>query len=124
MLKKILNFLNAYLPPILCAAVIYFLSSQTTLPSLSTSVSDFVFKKTSHMFFFGLLYFLTFRAINFYKEKGKVKNWVAPFIICILYAISDEIHQSFTPHRSPSLRDIGFDSLGAGLAFLKMYQYI
>ncbi len=123
MLKKILDFLNAYIPPVLCAATIFFLSSRGDLPTFSTSLSDFIFKKSSHIFFYGLLYFLTFRAVNFHKIE-KRKNWQLPFLICILYSISDEIHQAYTPHRTSSLRDVGFDFIGAGLAFLKMYQYI
>src|SRR5258708_35322514 len=64
MWKKILDFLNAYVPPILCAVIIFFLSSRGDLPTFSTSLCDFIFKKSSHMVFFGLLSFLTYRAIN------------------------------------------------------------
>ena len=76
------------------------------------------------MFFYAMLYFFTYRAVNFHTKAGHNKNWRLPLLLCILYALTDEIHQSFTPRRDPSLRDVGFDLLGAGLAFLKMYQYI
>ena len=41
-------------------------------------------------------------------------------ILVILYAISDEWHQSFTPGRNPALLDVGIDTAGGflGVAFL------
>ena len=38
------------------------------------------------------------------------------FVLSLLYAISDELHQTFVPGRSGRLTDVGFDSLGALLA--------
>ena len=38
--------------------------------------------------------------------------------LAVLYAISDEIHQSFTPGRSSSAVDVMTDALGAALALL------
>lgn len=37
-------------------------------------------------------------------------------LLCLLYGISDEFHQSFIPGRYPSLTDIVADISGAGLA--------
>ncbi len=122
--KKTQIFLSAYLPPILWGIVIFFLSAQSSLPSFSTSLTDFIFKKCSHIFVYAVLYFLTYRAVNFRRPASKVKNWRLPLLLCILYATTDEVHQAFTPHRSSSIRDVGYDFLGAGLAFLKMYRYI
>lgn len=122
--KKISSLVKAYLPPLLWASFIFLLSAQSSLPSFNTSAADFLFKKCSHIFVYAVLYFLTYRAVNFEVKENKIKNWRVPFLLCILYATIDETHQAFTPHRTPSLRDVGYDVLGAGLAFLKMYQYI
>lgn len=133
--------LSAYLPPMVWGAFIFFLSSQPNLPSFSVSVLDFIFKKCSHVFVYTVLYFLTYRAINFDLHQNTNKkvftiwpisvsssntkpDWRLPFLLCILYAVTDETHQAFTPHRTPTLRDIGYDFIGAGLAFLKIYRYI
>jgi hypothetical protein len=40
------------------------------------------------------------------------------WVLAVLYAISDEIHQSFTPGRSASAVDVMTDALGAALALL------
>lgn len=38
------------------------------------------------------------------------------FIFCVLYAATDEFHQSFVGGRGPSVRDVGIDSLGVLIA--------
>ena len=37
-------------------------------------------------------------------------------LFCVLVAASDEFHQSFVPGRTPAVRDVGIDLLGALLA--------
>lgn len=48
-----------------------------------------------------------------HKNKHKPKIMVAIVIVmCMLYASSDEFHQSFTDGRSPSVRDVCIDTCG------------
>jgi VanZ family protein len=122
MQKKIWKWCNAYVPPIAWATVIFIFSSQSKLPSPDGPLLDFLFKKSAHMFVYAVLYFLLYRGVNL--EKKPAKNWWLPFILCFAYAAGDEFHQSFTPHRTPTIRDIGFDMIGAWVAFLRIYQYI
>jgi VanZ family protein len=116
--------LTVYLPPILWACLIFYLSSQSALPSFDVSRMDFIFKKSSHIFVYAVLYYLTFRAINNTTTASSKRNWWTPFLLCLIYAISDEIHQSFTPHRTPTARDVGYDMLGASISFLHIFKYI
>lgn len=46
------------------------------------------------------------------------------FVGLILFAISDEIHQSFVPGRSADLMDIGLDVIGIffGLSVFKIFR--
>lgn len=125
-MKKIAN---AILPPIAWAALIFFLSSQAVLPGIDISTLDFVAKKMAHMIVYGVLYILLYRATAILTDTLPSKNrhhWLlyAPLLLCLTYAISDEIHQTFVPNRSGSIRDVGYDMLGASIAFLKMYRYI
>ncbi|MEG1411032.1 MAG: VanZ family protein [Terrisporobacter sp.] len=47
------------------------------------------------------------------------------FIICVLYAISDEIHQLFVPGRAGQVKDVMIDSSGAILGiFIVLIIYI
>jgi VanZ family protein len=75
------------------------------------------------MFVYGVLYVLTYRGVHLY-QKPTHKNWALPFLLCIIYATVDELHQMFTPNRSPTVRDIGYDLLGISIAFLRLHSYI
>ena len=35
------------------------------------------------------------------------------FLVCVLYAISDEVHQLFVPGRGAQVKDVFIDSAGA-----------
>lgn len=48
-----------------------------------------------------------------HKNKHTSKIMVAIVIVmCMLYALSDEFHQTFTAGRSPSIRDVCIDTCG------------
>lgn len=87
-------------------------------------------KKLAHITIYAMLYLLLVRAsfilypIKNHHSAAK-KYWLAPLAICLLYAISDEVHQGLTGgNRSPSVRDVVYDMLGASIIFLKQYRYI
>lgn len=111
------NFLHNWHPVLLWCGLIFFLSNQPHLPGPEDASLDFLVKKVGHMTVYGILFFLTHRALGKHQ-----KNRVAySFLFCILYALSDEFHQSFIPGRTPMLRDVGFDTIGmiASLATLR-----
>jgi VanZ family protein len=103
--------------------VIFFFSAQPVLPGFELDTLDFVFKKIAHMFVFAVLYFLIHRGLVLDQGLTKGRWWQA-LVFCLLYAISDELHQSFSPNRHPSLRDVGFDMIGASSVFLWMYRFV
>lgn len=59
------------------------------------------------------------------KISGKTHSTVAlvSWIICTLYAGTDELHQYFVPGRACSLRDVCIDSAGALLGVLIMLYH-
>jgi VanZ family protein len=106
-------FLRRWGPALVMMAIIFFSSS---LPS--QSVPDFgkfelTVKKGGH----ALGYLLLGRACLYGFRPGKKAPWLA-WGLCILYAITDEIHQSFVPGRSSRVLDVGIDTLGALLGLL------
>jgi Predicted integral membrane protein len=115
---------------VLWALVIFIFSSQQILPSLEFSAFDFLLKKSAHIFVYAVLYFLLYRSVDksLPAQAGRFKNasslFYLPILICLFYAISDEIHQSFVPGRYATLKDVGFDMLGVLIAFLRKYKYI
>ncbi len=121
-----LAWINGYLPPLIWAGVIFSFSAQQVLPSLETNTLDFIFKKIAHVSVYAVLYFLLVRAQRLTFPKTQPAHlWKVPLLLCLFYAISDEIHQAMTGgSRSPSARDVVYDMLGAGIALLRQYKYI
>ena len=44
-------------------------------------------------------------------------------IVCVLYAISDEVHQMFVPGRGPGIKDVLIDSAGATVG-IGVYMFV
>lgn len=77
------------------------------------------------MFVYGVLFILVHRALNTagFGRKG-MPVWAMAFAITIIYAVSDELHQTFVAGRYGSAKDVGYDALGAYVAILLKYKYI
>lgn len=78
-------------------------------------------RKIAHFCEFGLLGLLT---AAFMTALGKGKKWlwwVIPAVFCLLYAITDEVHQMFT-ERGPTVADVLVDFSGslAGICALHL----
>ena len=104
-----------WLPVFLWASVIFFFSS---LPQQTTSqvfIIDFVIKKIAHLSEYAILYALLYRSTQ--------KKLILSFILTIIYAATDEIHQSFVPGRTAKLYDVvGFDLAGASIAAFLLWK--
>jgi len=99
----------------LWAGAIFFFSSQPGLKSGLPNQWDFVLRKLAHLTEYAVLTFLLIRALSQYRLGWRRILWTA-FLLAVLYAISDEYHQTFVFGREGALRDILIDGLGAGLA--------
>ena len=123
--KIIKNYLLAYLPSVLWAGFIFFLSAQESLPGFSISIYDFIFKKSAHMFVYAVLYILLFTAYKKTNNKQfNKKSYLYPIFICAVYAFLDELHQATVPGRHPALRDTGYDMLGVTTVLLYQLKLI
>lgn len=119
------QWFSAYLPPAAWATVIFLLSAQGILPSFEMSTADYVFKKTAHITVYAVLYFLLWRAVQkTISPPERHIHWALPMFLTLCYALSDELHQNFVPGRYGTIRDVGYDMLGAGVVFLRQYRYI
>ena len=58
-------------------------------------------------------------SISGFKMRKAV---VLSFIICLLYAISDEVHQTLIPGRSGEVSDVILDTIGASIGILIYFQ--
>ena len=103
--------LACWLPPCIYAAVIFYLSS---LPGDTYFPSFFSADKVLHVGEYAVLGYLVARALGNYGLTKK-KLFIRALALCVLYGISDEVHQMFVPHRFPSVMDILADGLGSSL---------
>jgi VanZ family protein len=97
--------LSLWLPVAVWASVIFVLSS---IPDLGTGLGgwDLVLRKIGHAGEFAVLGVLLVRALS--------RAWPA-FVVGVLYAVSDEVHQSFITGRTGSPLDVALDAVGVGL---------
>jgi len=117
--KPLSVWINAFLPPLLWAGVIFFFSSRSELPSASYSSLDFIFKKMAHITVFSVLFIFMDRGFRVYSRNYSLrKHWYLPVFICFAYAMSDEMHRYFVPNRHQTFRDVGYDMLGVFTMYL------
>jgi VanZ family protein len=130
---------------ILWMILIFFLSNQpaTQSAALSTGITelivqsiekvthhigldiaqfDHIVRKNAHFFVYLVLGILVINALK--------RSWMSRYrairialLICVLYAISDEIHQQFVPGRGPGIKDVFIDSAGA-MVGIGMYWFV
>jgi len=107
-------FLIRWLPALVIMGLIFVFSS---LPSDKVPYYggfDYVVKKGGHALGYGLLGLSYYYALP--RSLSRIYRWILALIMAILFALSDEYHQSFVQGRNSSLSDVAIDTLGAIIA--------
>lgn len=79
-------------------------------------------RKMAHMTEYAILYMLLFVPMKLtLKNKNVKKLLLIAFLICVLYASFDEIHQLFVDGRSGRITDVLIDSAGALIGFIMVF---
>ena len=122
-----MKFIKSWAPAIIMMAAIFTFSSIPSEDMPSFGGFDFSIKKFGHAFGYALLALAYQRGLKHTVQvQGssissilhKYRSLVAWFL-AILFAVTDEFHQSFVPGRNPSIWDILlFDNGGAILGLL------
>ncbi len=73
-----------------------------------------IIRKLAHFSIYTILGLLLMGLISTYNIEEKKRIYIT-MIIGILYASSDEIHQSFIPGRSAQVTDVMIDTMGVAL---------
>lgn len=115
--------LRRWAPVIAWAALIYALSSRQTLPGIGFPHAD----KILHAFEFAVLAWLLARALFPSAPISRLRAralWAAAGIFCLIYALSDEFHQSLVPGRTCEISDLVADSVGilSGLTAFRLFK--
>lgn len=133
-----------FIPAILCMGLIFYLSHQPGQASsqlsggLLDSITSFINTLTPvndpeiyHTLLRKSAHFMVYFTLGGFLYLGALKNkMVHPyrfsFGLCVVFAISDEYHQSFIEGRAGQVKDVCIDSSGAlvGLMLIGMITYI
>ena len=105
---------------------------QKIVPTITFDTASFLVRKAAHFSEYLLLGFFLCKSVHYLmmlrnpsliKPAGPLNICTRAWIFTTLYAISDEIHQSFVPGRSCELRDMCIDASGALLGVLLAYAF-
>lgn len=94
---------------------IYFLSAQSNLPLSVEGWWSGLLSWSAHFTEYAVLAGLLWLALRSSPKSARHATAIA-FALAALYALSDEVHQSFVPGRMPDVRDWLVDLAGAALA--------
>lgn len=82
---------------------------------------QFITRKSAHFIGYMILGILASGLILQYENINK--KYPLAFLICVIYAISDEIHQLFVPGRAGQVRDVLIDSAGSFLGIILVMAF-
>ena len=115
------SLLVRWFPALGMMAAIFALSSLTSDRIPFFGEYDLLVKKGAHAVGYAMLATAYYFALP--SRLSPVYRAVLSFLMAVLFALSDEFHQSFVRGRHSALRDVGIDSLGALLALLAAAVY-
>jgi len=116
-MRKLLDIVPRWLPALLMMGIIFAFSSHAKNELPDFEDWEYFVKKSAHFVVYGLL------AISYLRALPK-QNYFLAWLLAILYALSDEFHQSFVPGRRASFIDVFvFDNLGSIFALVLHYRF-
>jgi VanZ family protein len=99
--------------------LIFLVSAQSSSNLPNFDRADGLVKKSGHVVGYAILASLYWEALEFKDSK----RWIA-WLLAVLYAITDEFHQSFVPGRLPAVWDVLiFDNFGAVISLWLINQH-
>ena len=133
-----------WVPPVLWAAFIFVMSTDVgssrntrglilrtiafvypklwTLSSTTLGTIEFAVRKAAHMTEYAILSTLLLRAFTIGRRRAGMKPAptaiIGAWMASAAWAASDEIHQHFVPSRTASIKDVGWDAVGAAVGVI------
>jgi VanZ family protein len=111
----------AWLPALLWAGLIFFLSAQSKLPEIGPQFVDI--DKVHHLIAYAALGALVMFALRRAHNLSLPKAFLLAILVVSAYGVTDEFHQRFVPNRTCDVWDWTADTLGAGIAATVFYTY-
>lgn len=106
------QIIKKWLPVIVWMGLIFFLSHQPNLKSGLDTWIDLILRKIAHIVEYAILTWLLIRALRSDSQKISKRTLIIAAVIALIYAVSDEYHQSFILGREGAIRDVLVDAVG------------
>lgn len=116
-----MRYTKYYLPAIFWACVIFAVSHLPSydIPSMVAAIDDVIL----HFLEYSVFGFLLAHAFVGPKNKLPWKRIIIAVVAGMIYAATDEFHQSFVPGRTPEISDFLADTIGIISASI-LYYYV
>lgn len=103
------------------SALIFAASSRPDLRVASDDLVDLVLRKVAHLVVFGVLAVLVARALRG-EGVSRARSIGVAWLATLLYAASDEWHQTFVAGRAGQASDVAIDIVGASVALWLLHR--
>ena len=114
---RILRALWIWGPLVAYVVLIFYLSSLSQI-AWAAAYPDYIEHSTEYC---GLAVLMTRALNNGLNRCVPGRTLLLAFLLCLGYAISDEIHQMFVPNRFADITDVVSDAIGAGTGLLALH---
>lgn len=115
-MTKYYRTLLYWLPTVIWGLVIFSFSATHAIVVSNVKPVDFFVHKIAHFSEYFILSALIYRSL---RGTTKIRGYnllLMTLTLTVLYAVTDEFHQSFIPGREPRIRDVIIDSGGSLVA--------
>jgi VanZ family protein len=110
-----------WLPSLSCAALIFFLSSQSRLPEIGRIFPDK--DKIEHFVFYLVFWFFILLPLRYAHNQPLTRAIVLAFLITSVYGASNELHRRSTLNRTGIVVDWAADTFGGFIAAAAYWVY-
>jgi VanZ family protein len=117
--KRYSSAVTRWLPAVTIMVIIFVFSSIPSEEMPHFGGMDFFVKKLGHLAGYALLAFALLWGLGLQTPGAPLKAW----LLAVVYAATDEFHQSFVPGRNASILDVGIDALGALVGILPVLMW-
>lgn len=104
--------LKYWLPALIWMLIIYSFSAQPSLRASAVAWQDFYIRKAAHIGEYFILAILYFYAFTKSTSLSRPKRLLFTLILAVIYAITDEFHQTFVFDRTGKIVDVFIDGMG------------
>ncbi len=118
MKTRVIKLLWEWVPSLLWMGFIFILSDRQRIAISQTYAINFLIFKTLHVIEYAILYSLLVRSLTLSNNHSNRENLLIAFILAVIYAITDEFHQTLISSREGTPRDILIDAVGITIMYL------